>query len=86
MGYRTGTPNLLTLVLRCPHLPTRMLIATQCFALCLQFPALDCLGTFKDHIKKCQPVPVKLSPRTIEKIRLGRFDEEQTFLEEEEFE
>lgn len=46
------------------------------FALCLQFTELDCLGTFQDRIKKRQPVPVRLHSRTIEKIRLGQFNED----------
>ena len=50
-----------------------------CFAGCMYFPELDCLGAFQSDIRARKvgeemPFGIELRPRAVKRIREGRFD------------
>lgn len=42
--------------------------------MCMQYPSLDCLGTFQNDIVSKRKLPFQVSSRTVQKIRAGELD------------
>ena len=44
------------------------------FGMCMQYPSLDCLGTFQNDIVSKRKLPFQVASRTVQKIRSGELD------------
>lgn len=69
VAYRYS--NTIYLGLGMPALAIRNAENYAIFALCVQYPTLDCLGTYASSIAKREEVPLQPAPETVMNIQQG---------------